>query len=205
MPQNIFYRKDKYITVSLALADGSHIYKQIHRLELETFNPIDNSNEYDVNHKDGIKYHNWIWNLEWSTHKDNMNHAWNNNLFKFGSERSNTVYDEQLIRRICQMISDGFSYKMVKKSLGFECEQLYYNIKSGHCWSHISRNYDFSNAFNRSVFTNDQKDIIVDMKKKNPDINPIDIVLALGYEKGKKSFYDKVAAAKRVLSKHNLL
>lgn len=205
LPQNIFYRKNKYITVSLALNDGSHVFKQIHRLELEVFNPIDSSNNYDANHKDGVKYHNWIWNLEWATHKENMNHAWDNNLFKFGSERANTVYDEQLIHTICQMIANGLSYKQVEKSLGFECEKLYHNIKNGHCWTHISQHYDFSNAFKRSVFTDEQKDIIIKMKIENPNINPIDIVLALGYEKGPKSFYDKVAAAKRVLVKHKLL
>lgn len=55
------------------------------------------------------------------------------------------------------------------------------------------------------LFTDEQKDIIIKMKTENPNINPIDIVLALGYEKGPRSFYDKVAAAKRVLVKHKLL
>ena len=204
LPQNIFYRKDKYITISLALNDGSHVFRQIHRLELETFNPIDNSNEYDVNHKDGIKYHNWIWNLEWVTHKENMNHAWDNNLFKFGSERSNTVYDEKLIHSICKMIADGLSCKEVEKSLGFKCDKLYHNIKNGHCWSHISQYYDFSNAYKGSTFTDEQKDIILDMKSKNPDMKPSAIVLALGYKKDEKSFNSKVVAIRRLLSKHNL-
>ena len=81
------------------------------------FNPIENSGDYDVNHKDGIKYHNWEWNLEWSTHLENMRHAVDNNLFKHGSERGNSVYDEDLVREICKYISEGLSPKQVNQKL----------------------------------------------------------------------------------------
>ena len=121
LPQNIFYWKDKYITISLALQDGTHVFRQMHRLVLETFNPIENSSLYDVNHKDGVKYHNCIWNLEWSTHKDNMDHAWENNLFKFGKDRANTVYDDEFIIQICEYIQDGLSPRSEERRVGKEC------------------------------------------------------------------------------------
>ena len=199
LPQNIFYNKDKYITISLSLLDGTHTFKQIHRLELETFIPIKNSDDYEVNHKDGIKYHNWIWNLEWVTHKDNMIHAIDNNLFKFGSDRSNTVYDEQLIHYICNLISKGYSYKQVEKILGFDCEKLYHNIKNGHCWKHISKQYDFSNAFKRSSLSNVEKDMIIKMRSAEPNITPTCICVNLGYVKGTKLFHNKVEAIRRML------
>lgn len=47
----------------------------IHRLVMENFCPIENMNVLDVNHKDEEKSNNHISNLEWMTHKDNLNYG----------------------------------------------------------------------------------------------------------------------------------
>lgn len=48
--------------------------KYIHRLVAEAF--IENPNDYEeVNHKDGNTLNNFADNLEWCTHKQNMEHA----------------------------------------------------------------------------------------------------------------------------------
>lgn len=47
----------------------------IHRLVMENFCPIENMNVLDVNHKDEDKSNNHISNLEWMTHKDNLNYG----------------------------------------------------------------------------------------------------------------------------------
>lgn len=47
----------------------------IHRLVMENFCPIENMELLDVNHKDENKSNNHISNLEWMTHKDNMNYG----------------------------------------------------------------------------------------------------------------------------------
>ena len=56
--------------------------KYIHRLVAESFLPNDDDLEY-VNHKDGNKANNNINNLEWTTHKDNIHHAYHNGLMKY--------------------------------------------------------------------------------------------------------------------------
>lgn len=53
----------------------------VHRLMAEAFLPKDDTRNY-VNHKDGNKENNLLFNLEWCSHKENMQHAWNLGLSK---------------------------------------------------------------------------------------------------------------------------
>lgn len=56
-------------------------YRAMHRLIAELFIPNPNNYRF-INHKDGNKLNNNVENLEWCTSKQNMQHAFNNNLIK---------------------------------------------------------------------------------------------------------------------------
>lgn len=58
------------------------IKESVHRLVLETFCPIENMEDYQVNHIDGNKTNNNLNNLEWVTRSENMQHAMAMNLFR---------------------------------------------------------------------------------------------------------------------------
>lgn len=57
------------------------IRESVHRLVLETFMPIDNMEQYQVNHIDGNKRNNNLLNLEWATREENMQHAMRSGLW----------------------------------------------------------------------------------------------------------------------------
>ena len=54
---------------------------RVHRLVAETFIPNPNKLP-QVNHKDGNKQNNCVYNLEWITNYDNIQHAVKNGFFK---------------------------------------------------------------------------------------------------------------------------
>lgn len=75
--------KDGYMKVRLCCADlgpgKTHTFS-VHRLIMENFCPIDNMENFQVNHIDGDKTNNSLLNLEWVTCKENIHHAIENGL-----------------------------------------------------------------------------------------------------------------------------
>lgn len=91
------------------LYQNSKVYKkQIHRLIAEAFipNPL---NLPEINHIDGNPKNNAIENLEWCTHKYNIQHAWNNGL------RKNRSGNESVKRKGASSKYKGVSWSESRK------------------------------------------------------------------------------------------
>lgn len=69
-----------YRNVGLSVNGQCKSFK-VHRLVALAFLP-NPQNKPDVNHKDGNKANNWLSNLEWSTEKENVQHAVRTGLFR---------------------------------------------------------------------------------------------------------------------------
>lgn len=73
---------NNYFIVTLVDSSGSRSNKSVHRLMAETFIP-NPENKNHVNHIDGNKLNNMLSNLEWSTEKENSQHAVDTGLTTF--------------------------------------------------------------------------------------------------------------------------
>ena len=70
--------KNGYLLISLSKNKTAKTY-HIHRLVAQAF-IINENNKLTVNHKDGDKKNNNVYNLEWMTHHENVQHAIKNQL-----------------------------------------------------------------------------------------------------------------------------
>ena len=122
----------------------------IHRIELFTFDPIpyDQFLKLDVNHKDGCKINNRLYNLEWCNRSDNIIHAFAMGLSKQGEDHPNSIYHKEFIIQVCDMIDKGYSSTEIYNAIGNQYTKhaianLVSKIKRGIAWKSISTNYSF--------------------------------------------------------------
>ncbi len=132
--------KDGYLKVSFYIF-GKYKRKLVHRLVLETFSPVEGMENLQVNHIDGNKKNNNINNLEWCTLKENMNHAWKNNLCKnstpSGDSAHHKILNENTVRMILLDLKNGLSYQKISNKYNISRSTVY-QIKNRVTWKNVS-------------------------------------------------------------------
>lgn len=108
-----------YCWVSISDDNNKKHYVQVHRAVLKAFDPIDNMDQFEVNHKDENKSNNCLSNLEWSTHFDNV-------MYGTGRIRCNTPQKMKI-----RCIQNGIVYNSMREAAD-ELGINYGNLSS-HC------------------------------------------------------------------------
>lgn len=104
------------------LYTGTHPkYKHVlaHRLVMMTFCPIDNPEDYTVNHINMDSSNNNLYNLEWVTQKQN-NMEKNKFYHSYGSGNYKSLFDRSELHIIVEEINKGTSYSNILKLIGKE-------------------------------------------------------------------------------------
>jgi len=112
-----------------------------HRIVLMTFNPREDMKDLEVNHIDGDKLNNALWNLEWCTKSENHLHAHKiglkgNNLKPIkGSKNGNSKLTEGQVKDIINQRNNKVPRKVLAKKYGVSITTIS-SITTGRTWNH---------------------------------------------------------------------
>lgn len=122
-----------------------------HRLVATAFIKNTHKKRNEVNHIDGIKTHNFVWNLEWVTSSENKKHAMENNLAHFarGENSGKSIYSNEQIENVCRMLEENSLLKSEIAELTGVSQHMVNDIYKGRYWNHISSKYDFTERKNK--------------------------------------------------------
>ena len=210
--------RDKNIYISAAIRDlyGIEIHIPMHRLVAAAFIPYVHVPGYDkileVNHIDGVKWHNEPYNLEWVTNKENIRHANRTNLIQrpYGEDNGYSVLTDAQYERICELTAAGYWPYQINQimNLGIDITNIAQKIRSGKAETIISQKYDFSNIKRNDYrkFSEDQVRYICSCLQDHPEMKPIEILRTMGYDVGNmipadvKKLRDTISTIKRRVS-----
>ena len=174
-----------YVVVSCKTVDNIRLYLHVHRLVMMVFNPNPDYAILVVNHIDGNKTNNCIWNLEWVTQKENVAHAFRIGLRKTGEFSSHSIFTNDQIHKVCKCMEDGMNiYQLSNSVFGKYPDQqiktLCTNIYSRKFWKEISSNYNISNYKRNMIFSEPQIHLICKYISENNSIDTTSILHNLG-------------------------
>lgn len=166
-----------YCKINLRVNDNDKTCK-VHRLVALVFIP-NPDNKREVNHINCNKTFNWIGNLEWTTPKENKQHAIQHGLYKNASftkegvEKGNTKYTEEQIHQVCKLLEEGKDPKEISDITSIP-RGIPHSIKYRGKWKSISKYYKIPEPHeNKSEAKKYKDEIIKEIEKGNTDINSI--------------------------------
>lgn len=164
----------KHIFLSVNIDTKGYLFKtlstiygpvicRIHRLVMQVFNPIENSNNMLVNHIDGNKANPYIGNLEWCTCSENVIHANNTGL------RGNVdKISESKVKEICVLLEDrGKTLTSIAEEAGVSYTTVQ-AIQQKRAYINISVSYDIQSRKINNNLSIDQIHKICDYFEKHP-------------------------------------
>jgi len=114
-----------YLTVSI-YKNGKKISFKTHKLVALAFIP-NPENKETVNHIDGNKLNNSVYNLEWSTRSENCQHAWDNGLNKRSDKCTKAVSEATSVKVICNVSKKVFP-NIRSAALVFGCSESHLSM-----------------------------------------------------------------------------
>lgn len=174
-----------YLIVTLSVdpstgyAYGRRMF-HVHRLVLMSFKYIEGCEKMDVNHKDTFKTHNWLWNLEWTTRRDNIKHALRTGLMGLGENATGSKLSNNSVIKTCELLDEGVDMRTISNITGITYNTVY-EIYRGNTWLVISKDYNFLTKHYSKYFDAKQLGDIFDTINTNTDMHQEQVLQTINY------------------------
>jgi hypothetical protein len=127
--------REGYPQVCMCPHSSRSVWQMVHRLVAKTFiGPRPNNKE--VNHRDGVKSHNYVSNLEYVTTQENNAHAARLGLKARGSNASRAKLNEQQVLEIRMLLDQGWHKATLATAYTVTISAIHH-IKMRYNWRHI--------------------------------------------------------------------
>ena len=108
-----------YYSISLRDKDGKRTEYSLHKLVAKTFIPNLRGSKKQVNHIDGNKLNNSVYNLEWCNQSENTQHAYDIGLIKNVMKKYDLYYNKVYVETF-EKQKDMVEYLCRQTSLSFD-------------------------------------------------------------------------------------
>ena len=131
--------EDGYAEVTLGDTKHRNGKVKVHRIVASLF--VDNPREYEeVNHLDFNRTNNVYTNLQWCSHKDNIDYSVKagnyKTVLKQGENNGRALLTVDDVVEIKQMLKDGVSNIKIGEKFGVAPSTIW-NIKAGNTWKNV--------------------------------------------------------------------
>ena len=141
-----------YMYTHVYQVDGTKVQIGVHRLLMLVFMYNPDYKNLQINHKDLDKHNNRLSNLEWTTPKENIDHANMNGVLPYGESHGMSKLTEDQVEEICKTISKGLYrgiFTDLASKFGVDINTVY-DIAKGRSWTRISSKYSID--YNQKLF-----------------------------------------------------
>ncbi len=129
------FQSKGYLTVVLQ-KDAKRKMVLVHRLVAEHF-ILNIYNKPQVNHINGIKTNNRVENLEWVSHRENLDHAINNDLTLKGEKNKKSKLKDVDVIEIHSLLQKGTTTKELSETYNVSYSTID-GIRTNKYWKHLN-------------------------------------------------------------------
>lgn len=193
----VFSIKSDYILYERKVPTDKHGYKlvvmnhhkkvfgvRVHRLVANAFIKKKSKKQIEVNHIDGIKTHNYVWNLEWATSSENKQHAIKHNLSNFarGEKSGRNIYKEYQIEEVCRLLEEGDLTNREISDRTCVNVHIVNDVYKRRIWLHVSRKYDFAKRINKDIEYRNKINLICRLLESNISYKRIENIAHVNFK-----------------------